>query len=331
MSFTTRQRIALGISVLLGGIAGGVIRLIASYKWTGGPHSNLVMTLSFLVFGPIAVGYITVSAAEAAGARTWLTRSFLPWPSIVASVLIAYLVNLEGLICVAFALPITLVFSSIGGIAAGIMARVNGRLRRAPMACILVLPLISPPLESGLASPTQIRNVETTVVIHATPAVVWQHIERVAPIAPSELRPTWTHSIGFPRPIQATLSYEGVGGVRHATFEHGLLFIETITDWEPNHLLSFSIAADTKDIPPTTLDEHVRIGGPYFDVLRGEYRIEPRSDGTVTLHLSSQERLSTNFNDYAGLWSDAVMKSLQNSILAVVKARCEATAASSEQ
>src|SRR4029078_362877 len=92
--------------------------------------------------------------------------------------------------------------------------------------------------------------------------------------------------IGFPDPIEATLSHEGVGGVRNASFAGNLVFIETIDIWEPGQRLAFTIATDTEKIPPTTLDEHVRIGGPYFDVLRGEYRLGSLPGGVIRLHLS---------------------------------------------
>jgi hypothetical protein len=127
--------------------------------------------------------------------------------------------------------------------------------------------------------------------------------------------------------VEATLSHEGIGGVRHATFTGGVLFIETIDVWQPKQRLAFSIQAQTDKIPPTTLDEHVRVGGPFFDVLHGEYRLEPLSDGVVRLHLSSQQRLSTDFNWYARLWSGATMSDLQGRILKVVKVRCERIAA----
>jgi hypothetical protein len=118
------------------------------------------------------------------------------------------------------------------------------------------------------------------------------------------------------------LSYEGIGGVRHASFTGGLLFTETVTQWQPNSNLRFSIRANTSSIPYTTLDEHATIGGAFFDVLDGEYRIEPRPEG-VLLHLSSQERLSTHLNPYAALWTDAVMRSIQKRILVVIQHRCE--------
>ena len=118
--------------------------------------------------------------------------------------------------------------------------------------------------------------------------------------------------------------------MRHASFAGGLLFLETVTTWVPNNTLAFTIKADTAQIPPTTLDEHVTIGGRYFDVLRGEYRIEPIANGDIRLRLSSEERLSTDLNPYVAFWSDAVMRSIQQNILQVVEHRCESQAAAAE-
>jgi hypothetical protein len=131
--------------------------------------------------------------------------------------------------------------------------------------------------------------------------VVWQHIERVPRISAQELQSSWSHTIGFPNPVEATLSDEGIGGVRHATFEGGVLFVETIDEWEPQHRLGFSIRAQTEQIPPTTLDEYVTVGGKFFDVLHGEYMLEPLANGTTRLHLASRHRISTDFNWYAHL------------------------------
>ncbi len=77
-------------------------------------------------------------------------------------------------------------------------------------------------------------------------------------------------------------------------------------------------------MPPTTLDEHVKPGGRYFDVVEGEYRLEQAPEGDTLLHLSSRERVSTHFNPYVGFWTDAVMRSLQDSILQVIRHRAEA-------
>jgi hypothetical protein len=149
-----------------------------------------------------------------------------------------------------------------------------------------------------------LRSIESVVDIQAPPTAVWQNIERVPPIPTGELQPSWSHAIGFPNPVEATLSEEGVGGVRHATFEGGVLFIETIDRWEPERRLGFSIQAQTERIPKTTLDEHVTVGGRFFDVLYGEYILEPLPKWGTRLHLVSRHRVSTDFNWYAHLWTD---------------------------
>lgn len=293
-----------------------------------GPNSSSytspwVMTVAFLFIVPAVIGFITISEAEGrerTSMREWI---FVPWFPTILACLLAVVFKLEGIICLIFALPITLLGATIGGIAAGLFARRQRNASRSTLACLAVLPLILAPLEANTSAPLQLRTVASEIRIHASPAAVWKNIERVPTISPVELETNWTQRVGFPRPIEATLSYEGIGGVRHASFEHGLLFIETITDWQPEKRLAFRIKADTDHIPPTTLDEHVTIGGRYFDVLDGEYRIEPLSNGDVLLHLTSHQRLSTDFNGYAGMWSDAVMQSLQTSILQVIQHRCE--------
>jgi len=152
--------------------------------------------------------------------------------------------------------------------------------------------------------------------------VVWNNIKSVSAIQPTELPDSWVSRLGFPKPIAATLSHEGVGGVRQASFTGGLVFTETVNRWDPEQDLRFSIRANTDSIPKSTLDEHVTIGGAFFDVLSGEYRLEQRPDG-ILLHLSSRERLSTHFNPYAGVWTDAVMRAIQEQILVVERNRCE--------
>jgi len=111
-----------------------------------------------------------------------------------------------------------------------------------------------------------------------------------------------------------------------AKFEGGVLFVETITDWQAERLLRFSIRPETDSIPATTLDRHVVVGGPYFNVLTGTYRIEPQDGGAVVLHLASELRVSTPFNFYSGPWADAIMRSIQANILEVVRRRAERAA-----
>jgi hypothetical protein len=208
----------------------------------------------------------------------------------------------------------------------GIIARHvrHKRVTDVGVACPLFLPFLINPLEPALFKRDETRILENVIDIKVSPKAIWDQIKSVPEIHKNELSPSWSHRIGFPDPISATLSFEGVGGVRRASFAGGLLFVESVDVWEPEKRLSFSIHPQTAGIPATTLDEHVTVGGPYFDVLRGEYRIEPLTNGVTRLHLHSQHRLSTEFNSYARWWTDALMSDLQKTILLVVQRRAEA-------
>jgi hypothetical protein len=315
-------------SAVIGGSYGLVLRILANL------HVDVlrVMTIGFIFFMPFALGCIAVYIAEIKHpqrVRTWI---WLPWLSLLAALGGILLTLLEGVICIAMFFPIGMVLASIGGLVGGLAARFvrSRRAQSLTMACILILPFLTGPWEKQVFYQWESRRVENVIDIQAPPDVVWRNIERVAAIRPDELPSSWAHAIGFPDPIEATLSHEGVGGVRNASFMGNLVFIETVDVWEPGQRLGFTIAADTDKIPPTTLDEHVRIGGPYFEVLRGEYRLEPVSKDVTRLHLSSQHRLSTDFNWYAHLWTDAVMSDLQKRILHVVQHRCQTQARTTE-
>jgi hypothetical protein len=284
-----------------------------------------VMTLGFLVVVPFAMGFITIYLVERRESQHRAVWVLLPWIPVLGGTLGVVLCFWEGLICGVLFLPLALLLATFGGLAGGFTAhsKSSGNTKNIIVGCVLVLPLLITPWEQPVFSRNEIRHVETTILIHAPSDVVWRNIERVREIHANELPESWTRRMGFPSPIEATLSFEGVGGVRHASFAGGVLFIETIDKWDPNRRIGFSIHAEADQIPKTTLDDHVRVGGQYFDVLRGEYVIEALPNGTVLLHLSSDHRLSTDFNWYAQLWTDAIMRDIQQTILQVIRTRCE--------
>jgi hypothetical protein len=286
-----------------------------------------VMTLAFLFVVPFVIGFLTVHVGDRDGRWSWPRRLFLPWAPATISLAVALLLAWEGLICIVIWLPLFLVLSLLGGLVAALVGRAirNRRASALVASCIALLPAVLSPLERRFAAGDELRGVGTEIEIAAAPEIVWREISRVRKFEPAEHRFAWTHAIGFPRPVEATLSREGIGGVRLASFEGGVVFVETITVWEPERRLAFQIAADPDAIPARALDEHVTVGGPFFDVLEGEYRIEPLDGGRVRLHLASRHRLTTHFNAYAALWTDFILEDTQRYILEALKRRCEGT------
>lgn len=285
-----------------------------------------LLSLSFLVAMPLALGALTAHFIPAkAGASTWWRLLWAPFLVVLSFLVASLAFHLEGLICILIMCPLFLLLAAIGAygytrIADPIDTKRNKTL---VVAAFSAVPFIAPTLENRFDNPDDFRRVENSVLIAAPAAVVWQHIIRVAPIGAADLGHSLIDDMGFPRPIEATLTREGVGGVRHATFERGVEFIETVDDWQPLKRLSFSIVPNTATIPPTTFDEHVIVGGRFFDVLRGTYELRPAGPGRTLLVLHSQQRLSTHLNWYAGLWTGWVMSEIQGRILTVLKHRCE--------
>lgn len=281
-----------------------------------------IMTLAFVALVPLAMGYITVALLPQQGKRTpW-------WRAIVAGTVIATLVTclvggLEGMICAIMMAPLFLFVAMIGGqIALRVRRSRSRRMHAFGLAAMALLPYVAAPVEQRLPwGPGEMRTVRNEIRIRATPDAVWRNIVRVPPIDPAEYGTSFVHRMGFPRPVEATLSHEGLGGVRAASFERGVVFRETVTEWRPMRALSFTIAPEA--VPASAMDPHVAVGGRYFDVLDGTYEIEDVGNGEVILHLRSTHRLSTHFNPYASLWSDLVMWQIQGNILEVVKRRAE--------
>jgi hypothetical protein len=278
------------------------------------------MSLAFLFIVPAVIGVITTSAAEQPS-RTY--RVFAPWVPVLLMVTIAVAIGWEGSICVAMGLPLILIGASLGGVVGASQAAHRTGVRTA----LLFAPFLLAPVEKRIVpAPVRLARTVTETIINAPPATVWPLIASVDSIRDDELRPALFTSLGFPRPVSATLSREGVGGIRRARFERGLVFTETVIDWAPARRLRFTISANSAEVPASTLDEHVRIGGPYFDVLTGTYELYPLDGGRATrLVLWSEHRTSTRFNLYAGWWVDRIMSSIQNTILAVHKSRAERT------
>lgn len=315
----------LGLAV--GVVYGLVCRLLFNSK--GNPSEGLneglwaIMSLSFIFLVPMALGFLVVWFSETQ--KSWARRVFQPWLAGLAFMAAAIAFHLEGFICVILWLPLVWFMSSLGGVLAGVLrdARASDGSKRLCVAAVALLPFVAGPLESLRERETEIRTAHTSIEIAASPAQVWRQIRSVPRITEAEHGPSWSHRLGFPRPTEAVLEGTGVGSVRYARFEGDVLFVEKVTEWEENKRLSFSIAADTKNIPPTTFDEHVTIGGPYFDVLHGTYWIEALGPDRVVLHLSSDQRLSTGFNFYSQWWTVWLMNDLQSYILRIIKARAE--------
>ena len=281
-----------------------------------------VMSVTFLFCLPTIVGALTVYLSSEENARLKAYRFFAPWLPIALFFLLTLAIAWEGWACWIMVLPLFLIAASIGGFI-GAYFKLRKRDGRTYVSLLVLLPFFLAPLEQAIGSIPGTYDAVTSIDIHAPADRIWTNITRVSEISEEEDTGWLTRFLGFPRPLHAELNYDGVGASREARFTKGLTFHETVLEYEAHRKMVFSITAYPHEIPSTTMDEHVVIGGRFFDVLTGTYELEELDAGAYRLHLSSRFKLNTTFNFYASWWARWIMQDIQNNILRVEKQRAE--------
>jgi hypothetical protein len=281
-----------------------------------------VMTITFLFSLPYGVGVLTIALSKKADVKSLPYRIIFPWIPIFLFFVLTLLFSLEGWACWLMVLPLFLLAASLGGLTAGYF-KLKDKPQKLHVSLIVLLPLMLSPLEKMLGTIPGTYRAYTSIDIHSSREEIWRNVTRVPTIAPEQDKGWLTQFLGFPRPIRAELNYEGVGASREAVFEKGLVFHEAVTAYTHQQQMRFSIKAYPHEIPAATMDEHVVIGGDYFDVLDGTYELEQLAENQYRLHLYSHFTLKTSFNFYASFWAGWIMRDIQNNILQVVKVRAE--------
>lgn len=280
-----------------------------------------IVSISFVVLVPITLGGLTTLLGIRFFSATTFWVFFAPMITVLIAFTVSIITQLEAMICVVVAAPIYLPVALLSGLTtSAIIKKRNSRLN---LPILVLLPLAFSPLEAMWEQPHETFKILDTIDIVATPADVWDEIASVPPIDANELPFQWIYWLDFPRPISAEIDKKAVGGKRLASFERDVTFFEVVTEWDEKKSLAFTIEADPRFIPHTAFDQHIIVGGRFYDVLNGRYEIETLPSGETRLHLTSEHRLSTPFNAYAGWWSEWVMRQVQGSILEVIKNRAE--------
>lgn len=281
-----------------------------------------VMSVTFLFCLPTIIGALTVYFSNIEKVKKFSYRFFMPWIPIFAFFLITLAISLEGWACWLMILPLFLLAASVGGLIGGYF-KLKKKDNKMYLSLLVLLPFLVAPIENLIGDIPGTYRVDTYIDIHAPAQRIWDNVTRVREIRPEEDKGWLTAFLGMPRPVEAVLNFDGVGATREARFTKGLVFHEKVLQYVDKQKMVFSITAHPYEIPSTTMDKHIVVGGQYFDVLNGTYVLEKLNDNTYRLHLYSHFKLTTTFNFYAGWWAAQIMKDIQNNILQVEKRRAE--------
>jgi hypothetical protein len=277
-----------------GAVSGIALRLIYSGN-PGGWYA--AMMGSFIYLAPVVVGMVTVYVAETSKRRDWGYYLRAPILSNLFFVIGTMLIMIEGLICAVIIIPLFCVLGAIGGLIMGTVCRVTNWPKQT-LYGFAALPLVLGALETDVPLPRREAAIERTILISAQPAAIWQQILNARNIKPEEVQHAWLYRIGVPLPMAGITEQTPEGLVRKVTMGKNVHFEQLLTEQTENRYLRWRYRFQQDSFPPYALDEHVVLGGHYFDLTDTSYTLTPRGDLTE-LKVRMHYRVSTQFNWYA--------------------------------
>ncbi|HEX6879914.1 MAG TPA: hypothetical protein VF135_06095 [Terriglobales bacterium] len=241
--------------------------------------------------------------------------------AIVSTVVLAVLLlglPIEGLICIAMALPIALPFVILGAVIARYLLERKNRQYSPSLfaACLALVPLTIVGEYTAKPEPP-ITSVTTSVVIEAPVSTVWKNVLSFPALASPD---DWLFQTGIAYPESAVIVGSGVGATRYCRFSTGD-FVEPITTWNENHLLAFDVSAQPPamvELSPWNLSPH-HLRENYMRSRRGQFRLIALNDRRTLLEGTTWYQDYFWPQPYWHAWSNFIVHRIHNRVLQHIK------------
>jgi uncharacterized membrane protein YhaH (DUF805 family) len=309
-------------SALLGLLGATVVALLAI----------LVSIVAFGTYGvtlfvatPFIQGMIVGWAFNRRETRSSAETVSVVWLSLFLVAGAILLFALEGVVCVAMALPLAAIVALLGGMIGRTIAtrRVPTGLGYAGM--LFVLPTGALMEKISTVAPTY--EVVTSVDVAAPPSVVWNRVVQFDRI---QERPAWYFRAGIAYPIRATIAGVGPGAIRRCEFSTGA-FVEPITVWDEPRRLAFDVVEQPAPLLELSIYSNVyapHING-YFNSTRGEFRLIPTVGGHTRLEGHTWYSVAIYPQGYWRATSEFLLHRIHLRVLRQVKRESESAATAS--
>ncbi|HXA65808.1 MAG TPA: SRPBCC family protein [Bryobacteraceae bacterium] len=237
--------------------------------------------------------------------------------AVIAAACLLLLLGLDGLLCIAMALPLTVPLGALGALLVYLAASSQYRTRGVTM----VLLLSPASVLYDAKAPPRVFEVRTTITVAATPEQVWKQVVSFSDLPePRE----WFFHAGLAYPKRAHIDGSGPGAVRYCEFSTGP-FVEPIEVWDEPRLLRFRVTEN-----PTPMEEW----SPYAKVRpkhlhgylvseRGQFRLTPLANGHTLLEGSTWYQHGLWPVEYWRWWSDAIIHRIHWRVLNHVRMLAE--------
>ncbi len=279
---------------MLAGALVGVFIRIAFYGMPGEFFSPMVW--AFISLAPLAVGAVTVYVSELTARRSWGYYLMVGMGANLMFILGTMLIMIEGLICAILIAPMFALYGALGALVMGALCRATNWPTHAVYS-FTFLPFLVAALVPA-AGDDHLGISERTLLIQAPPERVWQALHGADKIDAAEVEHAWLFRIGVPLPQSGLTKVKGATLESDIVMGKSIRFKQVAADWRENSYVNWQYRFAPDSFPPHALDDHVKIGGHYFDLTDTVYTLTPRGDATE-LKMRMRYRVSTQFNWYA--------------------------------
>jgi hypothetical protein len=285
-------------------------------------YGDATVSIGFLLVAPFCTGAVASLLTDPAGVRDATFHAlWLPLSIMFLVVLAGGMLLREGVICVVMLVPVWLTLLSFGGFMTHSFHKQFHRRGRMNAALLASLAALASALGPEWISVQQDYRFERTIIIHASPDVIWPHLESLTDISQDEGNRNITQDLlAIPRPVSARLE----GKVRYAEWQDGVRFEEHILNIVPDRQMEWAFIFPDPSLQ-NHVDRHIDPNGQHLKVRRGGYLLEPLEDGSTRVTLYTTILLDTQLNPYPAMWAGFILGDIQGNILEIVRARAEAS------
>jgi hypothetical protein len=229
---------------------------------------------------------------------------------------------MEGIVCLAMALPLALPLAAFGGAFGHLVQRRRWLNSGAPAFLALLIFVPGVAWTEHVAAPTPpVFAVRSAIDIQAPPEKVWQQVVAFTEIPP----PTeWMFRAGIAYPVRAEMLGTGVGAERHCVFSTGA-FVEPIEVWDEPQRLKFSV--ETNPAPMEEWTPYTHIETPHLHGFLvsngGQFLLTPLPNGGTHLEGTTWYRHTLWPAGYWKLWSDTIIHQIHMRVLRHIREEAE--------
>ena len=297
---------------------------VARYQAYGG----VVFCLSPGISSLLAVLLHEWARPSAEGSAWSVTKAVTGILAVGFSLICLVSFHVEGLLCVAMALPVALLMALVGAGLGTLLVQLTGRSRPLPMLMtVLVLYPAAQEYEVRHAGPVEPQLVSTQLEVNAPPSQVWAVLTRPVcyPAATGWFR------AGVAYPVSTALASDSATGRRALVcrYSQGLAHLPVVA-WQPGQQLTFAVPPADMPAPMHELSPYPQLHAPhlhgYFQVDSGTFRLRPLPGGRTLLEARTVYRHRIGPRAYWQLWSDYLLDAMHQRVLLTLKTQAETPA-----